>query len=334
MTASTPSTLPPGTRTHTTTIHETNPNLSIRLRGAIPVVTIMDKPPRTSEMRTDRETPDAYPSPTEPNYYVPLLDPPPPSTLAESITHHMLDSIIRDTLAQEPHPNNNNNNNNPHTDPPHTAQYSTDARSTTTQLLSSHPDLNGNPTNTNNDPPPPPKNDNTRNDHDDRTDRNNNNEQPSKRPKTTDDHEPDDIQEFSLRIPHDRTVTDTVYQLTAQMFRKISNNETLQFIHSNDRTVPAPAPFDNIEAFPVRAIDFRAFFHGITLSTRQRDRFDGIKVIIRIRSTVEARELKRRIFPHLQALDTHMDSKAIWSQGTAQIAGALRQHRGIPRTRN
>ena len=72
MTASAPSTLPTGTRNHTTTIHEMNPAHSIRLRGAIPVVTIiMDKPTCPDDMPANREFPAAYPSPTEPNYYPP-----------------------------------------------------------------------------------------------------------------------------------------------------------------------------------------------------------------------------------------------------------------------
>ena len=314
-TANNPSTLPTGTRTHTTMIHEMNPAHSIRLRGTIPIVTIMDNNP---DDPSDLEPPTKfYPSPNEPNYYVPLLEPTPPSTLAESITHPLLDSIIRDTVAHDIQPRNNNNQ---QTDPPHTAQYSTNAQSTTTQLLSSHPDLNGNTADDNNDQPMPPSNANNRDDHtDDRAGRNDNNEQPTKRTKTT-TAPIDDIQEFSLRIPTERSVTDTVYQITAQMFQKLLHDDTLQFIHSNNTTVPAPAPFDNISDFPVRALDFSSFFHGITITTRnQRDRTDGTKVIVRIRSTITATELKRRIFPHLQALDTHMDSKAIWSHGMTPI---------------
>ena len=254
----TPRTLPTGIRTHTTTINEMNPAHSIRLRGATPIVTIMDKS-TDSDVPSDREPPTAfYPSPNEPNYYVPLLEPPTsPSTLAESITHNLLDSIIRDTVAHDTHPHTNDN---PNTGPPHIAQYSTDAPLTTQQLPSSHSDTPMNQANDNNDQPQPPHHDNNNNDtNDDRAGRNNEDEQPTKRTKTATDPI-DDTQEFSLRIPHERTVTDTVYQLIAQMFRKLSNDETLQFIHSNDSTVPAPAPFDTINAFPVRAIDFSAFF--------------------------------------------------------------------------
>lgn len=74
------------------------------------------------------------------------------------------------------------------------------------------------------------------------TPHNDEDEQPTKRTKTaTDTTDPiDDTQEFSLWIPLERSVTDTVYQLIAQMFRKLSNDKTLQFIHSNKSTVPAP----------------------------------------------------------------------------------------------
>ena len=124
-TANNPSTLPTGTRTHTTVIHEMNPAHSIRLRGTIPIVTIMDNNP---DDPSDLEPPtEFYPSPNEPNYYVPLLEPTPPSTLAESITHPLLDSIIRDTVAHDIQPRNNNNQ---QTDPPHTAQYSPNAVAT------------------------------------------------------------------------------------------------------------------------------------------------------------------------------------------------------------
>ena len=211
MTAS-PRTLPCGIRTHTTTVHDMLPAHSIRIRGTTPIVTIKDHTP-DSDILLDRET-QTYPCPTEPNYYVPLLDPPPPSTMVEYITHHLLDSIISDTMAQDPaHPNDNNNK--PHANHPHTAQYSTTAQSTTTQLPSSQSDTTMNPANDNNDQPTPPSNNNTRDDHD-RADRNNNNEQPNKRTKTATDPI-DDIQVFSLRIPAERNLTETVYKIIEQL---------------------------------------------------------------------------------------------------------------------
>ena len=238
MTASTPSTLPPGTRTHTTTINGMNPNLSIHLRGAIPVVTIMDKPPCTNEMIHDRESPNAYPSPTEPNYYIPLLEPSPPSTMADSITHDLLDSIIRDIMANDTHPTNDNT---PHTTPP-TVQYTTEAPPAAQQLPPNQNASTTNPANNNNERPPPPSNNNIRDEHNnERADRNNNNEQSNKRTKTATDPN-DDIQEFSLRIPSERSVTDTVYQIADQMFKKLTHGETLRFLPSNNTTIPAPPP--------------------------------------------------------------------------------------------
>ena len=71
-------TLPTGLRPHTTTVHDMLPSRSIRLIGTTPVVTIMDKYVNPEEP-SDLQLPTAsYPSPHEPNYYVPLLDPPPP----------------------------------------------------------------------------------------------------------------------------------------------------------------------------------------------------------------------------------------------------------------
>ena len=311
-------TLPTGLRPHTTTVNDMLPSPSVRLVGTTPVVTILDQYVN-SEDSSGFDAPTVYPSPTEPNYYVPLLDPPPPSTLAESITHHLLDSIIRDTMAQDPHPHNNNNNK-PNTDPPPIVQYSTEAQSTTQHPPSSQTDTTMHTPDDNNDQPEPPSNNNTSdNNNDDRSNRNNNNEHPKKRTKTATEPN-DDIQDFSLRIPAERNLTETVFKIIEQFFIKLDSNDTLQIIPTNNSTIPAPAPFDTITNFPTRAIDFSAFFHGITMSARNpRDRFDGVKVIVKIRCTIEARELKRRIFPHLQALDTRMDSKAIWSHGMAQI---------------
>jgi hypothetical protein len=302
--------LPTGLRPHTTTVYDMLPSPSIRLIGSTPVVTILDKYANPDDPSA-LETPTApYPSPNEPNYYVPLIDPPPPSTLAESITHHLLDRIIHDTMAQD--------------NTTDTRKQVAPAGTTTThQRSSSSADASTNRATGNSNEGSPAGNQTEANAAQEaHHPPNNGDEQPTKRTRTAEDttDPTDDTQEFSLRIPLERPVTDTVFQLTDQMFRKLGPDETLQFIHSNKGTIPAPAPFDIIDDFPVSAMDFRAFFHGITLTTKnQRDNIEGTKVIIRIRCTVAARELKRRIFPHLQALDTHMDSKAIWSHGTAQI---------------
>ena len=207
-----------------------NPAHSIRLRGAIPFVTIMDKPTCPDDMPANREFPAAYPSPTEPNYYIPLLEPPTPSTMADSITHHLLDRIIHDAVAKD--------------NTADTRKHAAPAGTTTTHPRSSPPSdttTNRATANSNGDSP---DGDHTKaNDAQDaHNPHNDEDEQPTKRTKTaTDTTDPiDDTQEFSLWIPLERSVTDTVYQLIAQMFRKLSNDKTLQFIHSNKSTVPAP----------------------------------------------------------------------------------------------
>ena len=228
-----PRPLPNGLRPHTTMIHDMLPPQSIRLIGKTPVVTIMDKYDHPNEP-IDHDPPTvSYPSPTEPNYYVPLIDPPTPSTLADSITHKLLDRIIRDTVT---------NDTPQHTAPPQNPPHTTKCATSNTRQ---HNDPTG-PTSPN--PNPPTQSDETTNQEhgnsnddpandstDDHTDRNNDDEQPTKRTKTTNDQD-DDTQEFSLRIPNERSVTDTVYQITAHLFHKLNHGETLQFVHSNNTT--------------------------------------------------------------------------------------------------